>query len=65
MRVQAHPRISAEEFLARDHPIGSELIDGVVHIDDATFRHNRIRGRVLRSPADRQTGAVRLSATAR
>lgn len=53
MTVQAQdPRISAEEFLTHDYPIGSELIDGVVHINDPTFRHNRICGRILRSLAD-------------
>jgi hypothetical protein len=44
MTVQAQdPRISAEEFLSHDYPIGSELIDGVVHVNDATFRHHRGR----------------------
>ncbi|MDN5861285.1 MAG: Uma2 family endonuclease [Pseudonocardia sp.] len=33
------PRISAEEFLAHDFPIGSELVDGVVHVNDPNFRH--------------------------
>lgn len=32
-------RISADEFLSGDYPTGSELIDGVVHMIDATFRH--------------------------
>lgn len=39
-------RISSDEFLAGDYPIGSELIDGVVHINDGTFRHNRLAKRV-------------------
>jgi ABC-type antimicrobial peptide transport system permease subunit len=34
--------ISADEFLAGDYPIGSELIDGVVHMNDPTFLHQRI-----------------------
>ncbi|WP_143171986.1 PDDEXK family nuclease [Pseudonocardia thermophila] len=34
MAVQAqHPRISAEELLAQDHLIGSEVVDGVVHVE--------------------------------
>ena len=48
MTVQAQdPRISAEEFLTQDYPIGSELIDGVVHVNDASFRHNRLCGRIF------------------
>jgi Uma2 family endonuclease len=47
MTVQAHgTRISADEFLSHDYPIGSELVDGVVHMNDASFRHNRICGRL-------------------
>lgn len=38
-------RISADEFLSGDYPIGSELIDGVVHVNDATFLHQRICSR--------------------
>ncbi len=38
-------RISSDEFLAGDYPIGSELIDGVVHINDPGFRHQRLCGR--------------------
>ncbi len=41
-------RISTDEFLAGDYPTGSELIDGVVHMIDATFRHQRLCGRVYR-----------------
>ncbi len=53
MSVQAQdPRISAEEFLTHDYPIGSELIDGVVHVNDATFRHNRLCRRILRALDD-------------
>ena len=33
--------ISADEFLSQDYPIGSELIDGVVHMNDPGFRHQR------------------------
>jgi len=43
-------RITADEFLSGvpgdPHPIGSELIDGVVHVNDATFRHQQICQRV-------------------
>ncbi|MDN5918815.1 MAG: Uma2 family endonuclease [Pseudonocardia sp.] len=39
-------RISAEEFLSHDYPIGSELIDGVVHVNDPGFRHQRICKRI-------------------
>ena len=39
-------RISADEFLAGDYPIGSELIDGVVHVNDASFPHNRLCKRI-------------------
>jgi len=47
MTVQAQePRISAEEFLSHDYPIGSELIDGVVHVNDASFRHNKLCKRI-------------------
>lgn len=42
-------RISTDEFLSGDYPTGSELIDGVVHIDDATFRHQRLCQRVNRA----------------
>jgi len=38
--------ISADEFLAQDHPIGSELIDGVVHVNDPGFRHQILCSRV-------------------
>jgi Uma2 family endonuclease len=38
--------ISADEFLSQDHPIGSELIDGVVHVNDPGFRHQRLCSRV-------------------
>lgn len=39
-------RITADEFLSQDHPIGSELIDGVVHMMDPTFRHQRLCSRI-------------------
>lgn len=38
-------RISADEFLTGDYPTGSELIDGVVHINDPTFRHQQLCSR--------------------
>ena len=38
--------ISADEFLSGDHPTGSELIDGVVHMNDPTFPHNRLCKRI-------------------
>ncbi len=38
--------ISAEEFLSHDYPIGSELIDGVVHMNDPGFRHQLICSRI-------------------
>lgn len=40
-------RLTADEFLAGDHPIGSELIDGVVCVNDPEFRHQRICLRIL------------------
>lgn len=47
MTVQTRgTRITADEFLSGDHPTGSELIDGVVHVMDATFRHQRLCSRV-------------------
>lgn len=42
-------RISADEFLSGDYPTGSELIDGVVHVNDATFRHQQLCQRVNRA----------------
>jgi Uncharacterized protein conserved in cyanobacteria len=52
MTVQAATgRITAHEFLSHDHPIGSELIDGVVHVNDPGFRHQRICGRLYRALA--------------
>jgi Uma2 family endonuclease len=39
--------ISADEFLAQDYPIGSELIDGVVYVNDPAFLHQRICSRVF------------------
>lgn len=38
--------ISADEFLSQDHPIGSELIDGVVHVNDPGFRHQLVCSRI-------------------
>lgn len=55
-------RISADEFLAGDYPTGSELIDGVVHVIDATFRHQRLcqraNGALLRWSEDEGHGEV-------
>jgi Uma2 family endonuclease len=39
--------ISADEFLSQDHPIGSELIDGAVYVNDPGFRHQRICRRLF------------------
>ena len=39
--------ISAEEFLSQDYPIGSELIDGVVYVNDPAFRHQLLCSRVF------------------
>jgi Uma2 family endonuclease len=45
-------RITADEFLSgvpgapESYPIGSELVDGVVHLNDATFRHQELCGRL-------------------
>ena len=38
--------ISADEFLSQDHPIGSELIDGVVYLNDPNFRHQLLCSRI-------------------
>lgn len=61
---QDTPRITADEFLSGvpddPYPIGSELIDGVVHVNDATFRHQRLCGRIYDALRDRtrtETGA--------
>ncbi|MDN5861286.1 MAG: Uma2 family endonuclease, partial [Pseudonocardia sp.] len=40
-------RISVDEFLTPEYPPGSELVDGVVHVNDATFQHQRLCGRIL------------------
>jgi Uma2 family endonuclease len=42
-------RISAGEFLSGDYPIGSELIDGVVRMNDPGFRHQRICSRIFQA----------------
>lgn len=42
----AIPRITADEFLAGDHPIGSELIDGMVFEMDPAFDHQEVVGRL-------------------
>lgn len=38
----AIPRITADEFLPRDFPIGSELVDGVVYEMDPAFDHQEL-----------------------
>ena len=43
----ATPRITADEFLSRDYPIGSELIDGVVYEMDPAFDHQEMVSRLL------------------
>ncbi len=49
MTVQtAAPRITAEEFLSRDYPIGSELVDGVVYEMDPAFDHQEVVSRLNR-----------------
>ena len=45
----ATARISADEFLSGDYPIGSELIDGVVHMNGPGFRHQRICSHVFQA----------------
>lgn len=47
----ATPRITAEEFLARDYPVGSELVDGVVHVNDPAFLHQEVVSRLLQALA--------------
>lgn len=47
----AAPRITAEEFLADDYPVGSELVDGVVHRNDPAFLHQEVVSRLLRALA--------------
>lgn len=44
----ATARLTADQFLAQDYPPGSELIDGVVQVNDPDFRHQRLCGRVHR-----------------
>ncbi len=43
----ATPRITADEFLSGDHPIGSELVDGVVYEMDPAFDHQEVVSRLL------------------
>jgi Uma2 family endonuclease len=45
----ATPRITADEFLSRDYPIGSELIDGVVCEMDPAFDHQEVVARLMMS----------------
>lgn len=40
----AIPRITADEFLSGDYPIGSELINGVVYEMDPAFDHQEVAG---------------------
>jgi Uma2 family endonuclease len=44
--------LSADEFLSGDYPVGSELIDGVVFVNDPGFRHQRLCLRLIRALAD-------------
>lgn len=43
----ATTRITADEFLSHDYPIGSELIDGVVYEMDPAFDHQELVSRLL------------------
>jgi Uma2 family endonuclease len=52
----AAPRITAEEFLADDYPVGSELVDGVVHMNDPAFLHQEVVGRLYRLLASWSAG---------
>jgi len=38
---------TAREFLASDAPTGSELINGVVHLNDVSFEHQELCGRLV------------------
>ena len=44
----ATPRITADEFLSGDYPIGSELVDGVVYQVDPAFDHQEVVSRLNR-----------------
>lgn len=52
---QETSRITADEFLSGvpgapdSHPIGSELVDGVVYVNDPGFRHQEICSRIFES----------------
>lgn len=53
MTVQAvAPRITAEEFLSGEYPIGSELVDGVVYEMDPAFDHQEVGARLLDAVRD-------------
>jgi Uma2 family endonuclease len=53
MAVEAAARrITADEFLSHDYPVGSELIDGVVFLNDATFLHQEVCARLLSALRD-------------
>jgi Uma2 family endonuclease len=43
----AVPRITADEFLSGDYPIGSELVDGVVSEVDPAFDHQEVVARLM------------------
>lgn len=43
----AVPRITADEFLSGDYPIGSELVDGVVYLMDPALDHQEVVARLL------------------
>jgi Uma2 family endonuclease len=38
--------LTADEFLAGDYPVGSELINGEVFVNDPAFPHQEIAGRI-------------------
>jgi Uma2 family endonuclease len=39
--------LTADEFLAGDYPVGSELIDGEVYMNDPGFPHQEVVGRIF------------------
>jgi Uma2 family endonuclease len=50
MTVQADTtRITADEFLSQDYPTGSELVNGVVHLIDPSFRHQEICSQIYQA----------------
>ncbi|GAA1401075.1 Uma2 family endonuclease [Pseudonocardia kongjuensis] len=43
--------VEVEEFLTGDFPVGSELVDGVVHLNDPAFLHQEVVSRLLQALA--------------